>query len=134
MRFVDQLELSRRALRARVCRACDWRPRSPEIISPLVPRPCEGDCPIFKNLPDLKGIARFTARESAPGQCQAIVKRVVCRHCMGSMAAADTCPVGLACECPLARYAADALDALQAIQALHTPGVAPTPATAAGRP
>lgn len=56
-RHTLSLKLLRRALRVKVCARCPRRPPASESWASDQIRGCEGDCPIFLHLPQIKTVA-----------------------------------------------------------------------------
>jgi hypothetical protein len=102
-------ELTRAAIRARICRKCSHRPRGSEALDPMTPRACQPRCTIFIALPQI-----LDAWEAAPEMvADELVQRFICPTCKNSSAAGDFCPEHLARTCPLSAYAGDVIDTLE---------------------
>ena len=111
MQHVPKLNLTQRAIRAKICVKCYERPAGSENWSPADVRACEATCGIFQNLPRLIGMA---ARPDPPRQSiDEQVRNSVCSRCMVSNSAGDYCADNLARTCPLSRYSQDVIDVLR---------------------
>jgi hypothetical protein len=53
------LTIIQRKLRESICRRCANAPLSSNLLGSWVPRRCEADCPLFKQLPRLKRAAEL---------------------------------------------------------------------------
>ena len=96
---IEQIE---RGIRAGICTQCWQRPKGSEVLANTVPRDCEHDCTIFKNLPELVRITVKT--DERTGSYENGIKNFVCQVCDASPTAGDYCTDGMARSCPLSRY------------------------------
>jgi hypothetical protein len=108
-----RFELSKLAIRARICTQCYQRPLGSEHLDSTKPRTCEPTCTIFLGLPKLIGaVAHGPLDEPADDAMQ----RLVCPTCHASASAGDFCVDRLDRTCPLSRYGADVIRVLEDLQ------------------
>ena len=100
MQHATLLPVVKNALRAEICTVCDQRPAGSETLGPTVARSCEDQCPIFKYVPKLVGIAS-TVRGQRLGPVEDLLLDHVCNHCDVSQSAGDFCAERLSRSCPL---------------------------------
>ena len=100
-----------RAIRAKVCTQCYQRPAGSEALGPTIPRSCETDCSIFRNLAKLEGIAAHVKDPGLDAYEQA-VRKYVCQRCTLSPSAGEFCAEYANRTCPLSRYLGDVIEVL----------------------
>ena len=101
MQHATTLEVTSRAIRAKICTRCYQRPNGSEGWDGSVPRSCEAQCAIFRSLPKLIGTA-IHLRET--DDFEAKVREKVCEHCHLSPTAGDFCAEFATRACPLSRH------------------------------
>jgi len=123
MQHLLPLEVTKRALRSEVCPQCIQR--QPDGPWPLdQPRPCEGECTIFINLPQLLLVAREVKSPSI-GPYEHAIQQLICQTCHSNPTAGDYCAGRTLRECPLSRYGGLVVDVLERLaQARRGPGPA----------
>jgi hypothetical protein len=102
-------ELTKAAIRSRICRKCSHRPHGSEALDPLTARSCEPVCTIFIALPQI--VAAWQRQPDT--EADELVQHFVCPTCKSSKSAGDFCPEHLARTCPLSCYASDVIETLE---------------------
>lgn len=118
MQTVTTDAVLRRALRAKVCPICRFRPAGSESLSANVQRDCEPQCAIFANVPTLASIAARTACDPLAGFEHAIEEEI-CQYCTLKETSGDYCAERLVRNCPLSCYAAQVLATIEPIVVRH---------------
>jgi hypothetical protein len=98
-------------LRARICPRCQWRPKGSESLGPDVPRPCQGQCPIFLSLPALVQIARNL--DPMLTSYGATMHDKICRFCAGHPIWPGVCVKRAGHACPLCHYRKEVVETLR---------------------
>ena len=112
------LPIVRETLRYKICRNCVQRPAGSESLGPREARSCEPDCPIFRYMNELVGIAA-TARNQRPLPADQMISDHICDHCTISPTAGDYCTRRLTCSCPLTLYGLQVIDAIEPLLIQH---------------
>ena len=118
MQHPQLLDITSRAIRAKVCTQCYQRPPGSEKWEPTHTRPCEGQCPIFGNLPKLLG-AVMSVHEPRLDAYEAEVRKHICQRCTLSPSAGEYCAEFATRTCPLSRYLGDIVEVLGKVAQLH---------------
>lgn len=111
MRRAQSLNVMQQQLRARICPNCIWRPEGSESLAPEIPRFCQGECPVFQNLPELMQTAQ--QMDSMLGSYQQTMRHRVSRVCK-RIAASGHQSAGQAG--PLGRYRVKVIEVLHALR------------------
>jgi hypothetical protein len=109
---MDSIE---RAVRGAVCPACYQRPPGSETLGNDVPRSCQGQCPIFLNLPKLYRIA-VHKDTSTPGALDKQIKDTICPDCTVSPTHGEFCAEFMARTCPLSRFSAEVVILIETLR------------------
>src|SRR5436305_12072617 len=105
---VKEIELDKRAVRAKVCTRCYQCPHREYSLGLDVPRPCERTCTIFINLPALQ--AAVAQRLPVLGDADQAVEAIVCETCHARPTAGEFCAEFASRTCPLSRYGRDVIN------------------------
>lgn len=116
--------VARRALRARLCPTCRFRPAGSETLPPSVARACEPTCAIFVNL---ESLMRIADKPDWSRDFERAITEQICQHCKLVESAGDYCADRFARTCPLSCYAPSVLEALEALAARHARAAEPHP-------
>jgi hypothetical protein len=109
----SRFELSKLAIRARICVQCYQRPAGSEKMDSTEPRTCESTCTVFLGLPKLLGA---TAHGPLAESADEAMQRLICPACHASTSAGEYCIDRLDRTCPLSRYGADVIRILEDLQ------------------
>lgn len=119
MSHVPPLDSMQAAIRHAVCPQCFRCPdQTRQVQGSGLPRRCEGDCPIFRNLPQLREIAG-RAHEGYLYPYLPAIRDLVCQNCEAPLSVDGVCNDRIARACPLNQYlqqVVQALDALPRVQ------------------
>ena len=109
---MDNLIVTKVAIREQVCAVCFRCPPNPENFPSSRPRDCEPSCEVFLHLPRLIELVRRFGGEQPCGY-ETIVGNLPCGACGSSIRCTDTCKT----QRPLDRYAAEIMAVLEYKQA-----------------
>src|SRR5947209_5491211 len=102
---IEELELSKRAVRAKICPGCYQCPGSERALNQLTPRSCEAACMIFINLPAMH--LAVTNRLTVLSDADKAVEQVICETCHARPTSGEFCAEFASRTCPLSRYGRD---------------------------
>src|SRR5688572_3536183 len=117
MKHLAMLEMTKRAVRSRICTQCYQRPHGSEKLEASVPRECEPQCTIFMNLSRIAAAVFARATENRSGDD--VMRTLVCSECSACPSAGDFCSERLARTCPLSRYNSQLLTILEQLRDHH---------------
>jgi|GEM_PF-2177895 len=112
MQHLPQLEVMQRMIRSTVCTQCTDRPAGSDHWAPTRERPCQAQCTIFINLPEIRRIVQNTAADTL-GPYEKAIGELVCQECDSSPSAGDFCGDRSVRRCPLSRHMNLVIDALE---------------------
>jgi len=117
--------VAKRALRTKVCTQCFQRPTASEELGADVPRACEPDCSIFRNVDELVRIAQ-EVHDPTISPYESAVHDRICERCGISTTGADFCADRTIRWCPLSRHLGEVMSTLEKLHPL-TPAIPATP-------
>jgi hypothetical protein len=114
---INEMELVRRAVRAKICTRCYQCPRDQMALTPEVARSCEPECTLFHNLPALHAAVAKDLMVLA--DADRAVETLVCERCKARPTSGEFCAEFSSRTCPLSRYGRDVIDVLVRMRDRH---------------